>query len=355
MTSKANADTDAKNKHDKGTHEKGTHEKCGHENDTHENDRYENGSHKKCGHETSCDPKYHLIEVTMIYAPTPSALERINEANGLIARQQLPLRLTAVASMHKLTQKYRQQLSDDYQCPILLMDDKGDLALLVNGISVSPEWAKLQRRIVTAGRKSELLLQAAKLTSEQNALDATAGFGHDSLILASTGAQVTMLEREPLLALLLLAEQQKMAQERNWQKLMSRLTIINSSAEDYLADMKRQSLCYDTIYLDPMFPEDSYDNSKTGKGAKVGKRMQALHGLIATPTLASEIRLFELAYSALGHNEKADNDSQASTNHSQNSKGRLIVKRPITAPNLANKTPDEVWQNDVVRFDGYFA
>ena len=49
-----------------------------------------------------------------------------------------------------------------------------------------------------------MLLQACKLTDQSQVLDATAGFGHDSLILASTGAQVTMLERNPLMALLLM-------------------------------------------------------------------------------------------------------------------------------------------------------
>ncbi|MDO5768783.1 MAG: class I SAM-dependent methyltransferase [Psychrobacter sp.] len=293
-----------------------------------------------------------LVNAVLIHSQTPQALEAIYTLKRLIDQHQLRIKLSCVPSLQKLTQKYRQQLSAEYQCPLLIIDDKEDLALLINGISVAPEWAKLQRRIVSAGRKSELLLQAAKLNADRRALDATAGFGHDSLILASTGAQVTLVEREPLLALLLLAEQQKMAQQKNWQKLMSRLTIINNSAEDCLAHIKLQSLCYDTIYLDPMFPDDSYENSHTGKGAQVGKHMQALHSLVAAPTLASEMVLFESASQALrvpqDYNHVLETENQP-----VRCKGRLIVKRPISAPSLANKTPDEVWQNDVVRFDGY--
>lgn len=292
-----------------------------------------------------------LLSVPLFYAPradtAPAMLAAIHE---IIAHHHLPIALAASASPHKLTQKYRQQLSCDYSAPLLIIDDKGELSLLIDGISVAPNWAKLQRRIVSAGRKSELLLQAAKLTADKRALDATAGFGHDSLILASTGAQVTMLEQQPLLALLLLVEQQKMASESNWQKLMARLTIVNSTAEAYLASSAAQAANYDTIYLDPMFPDDSYGSSTTGKGAKVGKNMQALHGLVAPPTSEAETKLFELAQSAITNSAKQDSVETGIENSSR----RLIVKRPISAPHLAGHSPDESWQNEVVRFDGYF-
>ena len=94
---------------------------------------------------------------------------------------------------------------------------------------MAPEWDKLQRRIVSAGRKSELLLQASKITSDSHVIDATAGFGHDSLILASTGAQVTMLEQQPLIALLLLVEQQRMSALPNWQAYASTASISSST------------------------------------------------------------------------------------------------------------------------------
>ena len=276
----------------------------------------------------------------------------IDIITALIDQHQLPITLLPEPSQQKLTQKYRQQLSLHYGCAIFILDNKGELSLLIDGISVAPNWVKLQRRVVSAGRKSELLLQAAKLRAEQSVLDATAGFGHDSLILASTGAQVTMLEQQPLLALLLLSEQQKMAAERNWQKLMSRLTIKNCSAEDHLRQVQAQNLRYDVIYLDPMFPDDSYENSKTGKGAKVGKHMQALHGLVQPPSSKAEVTLFDLAKNAITY--PCDEQSQ-SQDSSEMSGRRLIIKRPVSAPYLAGQTPIESWQNDVLRFDGYFA
>ena len=270
---------------------------------------------------------------------------QIESLQALIAEHKLPIILNTELVTEKLNQKRRQQLSQIATQPILLLDEKDKLSWLSDGLSVAPEWDKMQRRVVSAGRKSELLLQAAKLTAESEVIDATAGFGHDSLILASTGAQVTMLEQQPLMALLLLAEQLRMSTLPNWQKLMSRLQIINTDALTYFARFNNylgadNEQAIDVIYLDPMFPEDSYQDSKTGKGAKVGKHMQALHQLAHPPTLDEEQQLLQSAQAVVSQNGQKQ--------------GRVIVKRPQFAPLLADQQPSESWNNEAVRFDGYF-
>ncbi|MGP4120114.1 class I SAM-dependent methyltransferase [Psychrobacter aquimaris] len=270
----------------------------------------------------------------------------------LIAAHQLPIILNPALFIDKLSQKRRQQLSQTATQPILLLDEKNKLSWLSDGLSVAPEWDKLQRRVVSAGRKSELLLQAAKITSDSHVIDATAGFGHDSLILASTGAQVIMLEQQPLMALLLLVEQQRMSGLANWQKLMSRLHIINTDALGYFATLAADAIddtkevdmkTIDVVYLDPMFPEDSYQDSKTGKGAKVGKHMQALHQLASPPTLEQEKQLLQSAQAVVRQNGQ-----------NTQTQGRVVVKRPKFAPLLAHQQPSESWHNEAVRFDGYF-
>ncbi|MFT5096626.1 class I SAM-dependent methyltransferase [Psychrobacter sp. GW64-MNA-CIBAN-0177] len=281
---------------------------------------------------------------------------QVADIQALIIAHQLPIILHLELFTDKLNQKRRQQLSQTATQPILLLDDKNKLSWLSDGLSVAPEWDKLQRRVVSAGRKSELLLQAAKITSDSQVIDATAGFGHDSLILASTGAQVIMLEQQPLMALLLLAEQQRMSALANWQKLMSRLQIINTDALSYFKNSYFASLqadadnakevdakAIDVVYLDPMFPEDSYQDSKTGKGAKVGKHMQALHQLASPPTSEEELQLLQSAQAVVRQNGQ----------HTQ-LRGRVVVKRPQLAPLLANQQPSESWHNEAVRFDGYF-
>ncbi|MFO1383776.1 MAG: class I SAM-dependent methyltransferase [Moraxella sp.] len=94
----------------------------------------------------------------------------------------------------------------------MLIDEVGDVFVIAAGMKVSPNWQSLQQRVVKAGKKTELLLKAMQLQASMTVIDATAGFGHDSLILASTGASVTLLEQQPLMFLLLQLEQQKMAQ-----------------------------------------------------------------------------------------------------------------------------------------------
>ena len=291
-----------------------------------------------------------VINCQLLYV-SESPVDKIDSLRALIANHALPIVLNTELMIEKLNQKRRQQLSLSATQPILLLDDKNKLSWLSDGLSVTPEWDKLQRRVVIAGRKSELLLQAAKLNADSTVIDATAGFGHDSLILASTGAQVIMLEQQPLMALLLLAEQQRMSALPNWQKLMSRLQIINTDALSYFesinfADFSNESTAdnhhgVDVIYLDPMFPEDSYQDSKTGKGAKVGKHMQALHQLARPPTLVEELQLLKSAQSVISQN-------------GQKQQGRVIVKRPQFAPLLAHLEPSESWSNEAVRFDGYF-
>lgn len=285
-----------------------------------------------------------VVNCQLLYVSEVQAAQ-VENLQTLIAEHKLPIVLNTELLIDKITQKRRQQLSQTSTQPILLLEDKNKLSWLSDGLSVAPEWDKLQRRVVSAGRKSELLLQAAKLTADSKVIDATAGFGHDSLILASTGAQVTMLEQQPLMALLLLAEQRRMSEFPNWQKLMSRLQIINTNARSYFKYLQTDttadnSKVVDVVYLDPMFPEDSYQDSKTGKGAKVGKHMQALHRLACPPTSDQERQLLQSAQAVVSQNGQKQ--------------GRVIVKRPQFAPLLAHQQPNESWDNEAVRFDGYF-
>jgi len=272
-----------------------------------------------------------------------SQLTAVERLQTLIADNQLPITLDVERIEGKIKQRLAALNAEGEQAALLL-DNKNKLSLLKDGLSVAPEWDKLQRRVVSAGRKSELILRAAKISADSQVIDATAGFGHDSLILASTGAQVMMLEQEPLMALLLFSEQQRMSAQPNWQKLMARLTIINTDALSYFARLQKnttdQAVAVDVVYLDPMFPEDSYQDSKTGKGAKVGKQMQALHHLAHPPTLDEEMALL--------------NKAQAVVADNQEGRGRVIVKRPQQAPFLSQQNPDESWHNAAVRFDGYF-
>lgn len=191
-------------------------------------------------------------------------------------------------------------------------------------IKLAANWQALTKRIVTAGRKSELLLQASKLTQDMSAIDATAGFGYDGLILASTGARLTLIEQNPLMALLLFYEHQSMKLHKNWQKLLGRIDIMVGDALEWLPKLSDTDL----VYLDPMFPQSSYQ-------AKVGKHMQVLHTLVCPPSPNQELALLNTAKQSI------------------NKQGKVVVKRPVGSEFLAKCQPVQSYTNDAVRFDVY--
>ncbi len=208
----------------------------------------------------------------------------------------------------------------------LFLDKNNQLHLLVDGMKVALNWQGQQQRVVKAGKKTELLLKACKLQPNMQVIDTTAGFGHDSLILASTGANVIMIEENPIMYLLLCHEIQQMQQRTNWQKLIARLKLYFANAQTLLPTLEQA----DVIYLDPMFPQDSY------KTAQVGKHMQVLHRIADIPDIHQEMMLLNIAINQIKKG------------------GRVIVKRPNSASFLANHTTSEQWLGETIRFDGYF-
>lgn len=247
----------------------------------------------------------------------------------LTQQKNLPLVLS-FHTLPKLSDKFITSFaSENAGKAIIAIVKNTPMLIKIDGGSVIKSylnWQSLTKRIVSAGRKSELILQACRLTSDMTVLDGTAGFGHDGLILASTGASVVMLEQNPLVSLLLFYEYELMGQNINWQKLLSRISIMHGSFFDVSLVAKLPSV--DLLYLDPMFPADSYS-------AKVNKNMQILHELATPPD-----KMDEQNFLAIGKTKLKDG-------------GKIVVKRPILAPFLANQTPTQSVANDAIRFDKY--
>ncbi len=99
------------------------------------------------------------------------------------------------------------------------------------------------RRRAAAGRRLELLRACGLPLADKRVLDATAGLGRDAFVLAQAGARVDMIEREPLLQVLL-------ADALVRQAAPARLSLHKADARDGLGDVFAG---HDVIYLDPMF------------------------------------------------------------------------------------------------------
>ncbi len=172
-------------------------------------------------------------------------------------------------------------------------------------------WKKRQKE----GKKQNLV-KACKPAPGREIIDVSAGWGRDAAILASFGANVCMVERHPLMAVLLRdALKHQCVSDR--QRLS--LTLIEADSIQYLQDLQNWP---DVIYMDPMHPNRQ-------KSALVKKDLQALQQLIGPDTDALSLLLWA----------------------KKRVKDRVVVKWPAQLPPLA--PPDFSIKGQTVRFDCY--
>ena len=130
-----------------------------------------------------------------------------------------------------------------------------------------------------AGKKQGLV-RACKPKKGVRILDATAGWGRDAVVLASFGAEVLMLERQPVIAALLADGLGRLAHQSTSTSIMA-LSLLTIDAKDYLQTLLPVDYP-DVIYIDPMHPLRQ-------KSALVKKDMQALQQLIGADSDVHEL------------------------------------------------------------------
>ncbi len=172
----------------------------------------------------------------------------------------------------------------------------------------------IQKRRVDG--KKQGLIRACKPAPGMRIFDATAGWGRDAAMLASFGATVVMIERQPVMAALLTDGIHRLAHDSKLN-----LSLLCDDAKHYLQQLAVKDFP-DVIYIDPMHPTRQ-------KSALVKKDMQILQQLIG-----------------------ADNDVEALIQLAiQRTKQRVVVKWPQKlAPVL---TPNASITGKTVRFDIY--
>lgn len=186
--------------------------------------------------------------------------------------------------------------------------------------------AKLRYRSDQAGLRNELLARAIgqKPKDHPTIVDATAGLGRDSFILASLGFKVTMLERSPILFLLLEDALKRAHAHPKTAEITKNLNLVFTDTTIWLQNLSPANFP-DVIYLDPMFPERK-------KSASVKKEMVILQDLLGT--CQDSALLFESALAC--------------------AKKRVVVKRPRSAPHIsAEREPNFSFLGKSSRFDVY--
>ncbi|PCJ33266.1 MAG: 16S rRNA methyltransferase [Gammaproteobacteria bacterium] len=156
-------------------------------------------------------------------------------------------------------------------------------------------------------------------------IDATAGFARDAFVLANLGCQITLIERNPLIACLIEDALNRAAADDDINEVIQRMSLINHDAIDYLSKLNNQQRP-DVIYMDPMYPSRE-------KSALVKKDMRLLHQL-AGPDTDSEQLLTTAINTALK---------------------RVVVKRPKSAPFVGEQKPTTSIESKNTRYDIYLA
>lgn len=184
---------------------------------------------------------------------------------------------------------------------------------------------KLHHRRQHTSIRKELLAKAMgrKPSTQLHLVDATAGLGRDSFILATLGFRITLLERSPIVFALLQDAMQRASQHGQLATILERMRLIQVDATHWLKTMLPQQRP-PIIYLDPMFPERK-------KSAAVKKDMAILQELLGNET--DTLTLFEAALTCATE--------------------RVVVKRPRLAMPLGNLAPHFSMHGKHSRFDIY--
>ena len=198
------------------------------------------------------------------------------------------------------------------------------LTLTDGHMELCADLSRMLPRLKQGRLQHELLVKAAKVKGAEHpvVLDATAGFGEDSLLLAAAGFSVELYERDEVIAALLADALARAADDPMLAESVSRMTL---HAGDSLAGMCSAAEAgepIDVVYLDPMFPERT-------KSASVKKKFQLLHHL-EQPCDDEE----ELVAAALACRPR-----------------KVVIKRPIKGALLAGVKPSYQLKGKAVRYD----
>ncbi|WP_339079769.1 class I SAM-dependent methyltransferase [Pseudomonas sp. TMP9] len=153
-------------------------------------------------------------------------------------------------------------------------------------------------------------------------LDATAGLGRDAFVLASLGCEMTLIERQPLVAALLEDGLARAALNREVAAITAHMQLLTGNAIELMRAWQGEPP--QVIYLDPMFPHRD-------KSALVKKEMRLFRPFVGDDLDAPA--LLEAALQLATH--------------------RVVVKRPRKAPLIEGAKPGYALEGKSSRYDIY--
>ena len=213
-----------------------------------------------------------------------------------------------------------QSRADDF--PLRLVLGERGLFLQDNDMQMQGDFTQMQKRLTPANLKSEMLVRAARIKNPQTtpvAVDATAGMGEDSLLLAACGFEVFLYEYDPVIAALLQDTIRRSKEVHGLGQITQRMHLKEADSVTALSDLP---FLPDVVILDPMFPGRQ-------KSGLVKKKFQLIHQL--ERPCENERDLLEAAIKA--------------------GPRKIVIKRPLKGPYLAGIRPAYSLEGKKIRYD----
>ncbi len=206
----------------------------------------------------------------------------------------------------------------------LWVDEEG-LSLRQDQLALRGDFTRMEKRLKPSNLSRELLVKASRIKDEASPilLDATAGLGEDSLLLAAAGFRVHLYEYNPIIAALLQDSMERALLIPELADAVNHMTLhVGDSVEAMREPLEHIGVIPDVVLLDPMFPERQ-------KSALVKKKFQLLQQLEAP--CSTEKELLDGAFSS--------------------GAAKVVIKRPVKGPYLAGKKPGYSVSGKAVRYD----
>jgi 16S rRNA (guanine1516-N2)-methyltransferase len=176
-------------------------------------------------------------------------------------------------------------------------------------------------RFRRGGERGHPLLRAAGIKKDRvsSIVDATAGLGRDAFLLASAGAEVTLIERSAEVhALLQDALARAAAESSDLAEVIARMTLIHGDAKGKLPELRP-----DVVIIDPMHPPRR-------NTALVKQEMRQLSAIVGADEDADELMRIALS----------------------SARERVVLKWPLRAkPLLETPKPSHQFAGKTVRYE----
>lgn len=227
----------------------------------------------------------------------------------------------AIALATHLGVELRADLSGVAEDGVYLCCDDEGVTLTDGNLSLRGDFTEMLPRLKQANLEREFLVKASRIKGVDHPIlvDATAGMGEDSIILAAAGFEVYLFEYDPVIAALL---QDALDRAKDVPELAATVSRMHFTEGNSIEKMSELGIVPDVVLLDPMFPARQ-------KSALVKRKFQLLQQL-----------------------EKPCTDEEELLSAAINMKPRkIVIKRPIKGPVLAGAKPSHSLSGKAIRYD----